>query len=1288
MAGSNSQHALAIIKGHVNFDATAATGSQWRRYPEIPTARDLNPDWDDEDQLDEIHNVPHNNVDKPWLGKDAYLETHYRLQREEAITILRYTVKKFREDPRMEDDQQSCVYTRVFVRGYLMTRLGPMCRVHFSTERAGKKIHWKQTKRLVTGTLVVLSTAQDAFKTICLPAVIADRPLRDGLDQNPPTIQFFWAKTEEAILDPTLELVMLEARSGYFESLRHSMVGLQHAADNATPLDKYLVQADKSDLPAAHIQQNPMMNVSSLVHHIPNSAGMPVVQIQERLAEARAPLTNASVIEGFDNRLQLFTNLDNSQLSAVNRILSKELAIVQGPPGTGKTFTSVQALQIMLESQPQGKHVIVVAAQTNHAVDQILIQLIQRDFQVLRLGGRTQNEDISRHNMYNLRRRSMPAGAQKTDRDYRNFETARKKNISSLESIIDDVFPPELLDPAVLCSAGIISQSQLESLQEDAEWSGAEDDTEQPQTVSTLSTWLGDQLVEVPSTEYSDTLFETSESEDGDHEAEEHDIELDDCIVDDDENRGRVMGKWVPVKHRWTGANPQNRGEGDADIQQDLKKSNLWDINQKRRGAIYQHWQRRLLKKSTRQFRGVLADTTRICKNLKINRWYKDMQCIKSSRIEIVGCTTTGLCKYRGLLAALQPRTLLVEEAAETKEANIMSAMFPSLQQLILVGDHEQLAPSTEVPELAAKPFNLRVSMFQRLVQLEMPYTMLNMQRRMIPALREVLNPFYPDLQDHPVVTKESERPPVPGMDVPSFFFHHTWGEGIDENFSKYNELESEFITRFINYLLLNGVQESEITVLTFYRGQRKQILSDARKTLGDRASLISVHTVDSYQGEENDIVLLSLVRSHGLNGPHRAGFLEDQNRGVVSISRARRGFYVFGNMINLAGASWDSYWLWTKVAQTFQRQGRYGEDSRFPITCQQHGTTTFVKHPDDWINHHGGCDRPCTANMPCGHPCGRNCHWIDHSRLICQLPCERPLHCGHKCEEICGNKCFCRCNNFTGAYANDDSWDDKAAADGVKGVLEAQNSAVVRGRQGLRGQAIHFLRGRTLGADSDPNGSMIRDLERPSNASGAIEWNRFNGPQHDQQMRQLRNGMRQLQGIGGPVILETLRPATLSPGGRRNLGKAIVTRYGPDGAPLNAHDGTVGNKATKDSFTNLNGPALQGVASSSPGVYLGEQGQAMIQSMPQALQLDGQTNNLEPAGSPAASDVFADQVEPVSRAQPYRPEAPGRLRLPGPSTQSKSNNVAEWLMNNSAASEAADGGGSVGTEEEPLIRL
>lgn len=111
-----------------------------------------------------------------------------------------------------------------------MSTIGPIARVFFSTERSEFRIQWLQSKRLQPGTLVALSTNDDNFNKICKIATVAQRPYNDGLDQDPPIVDLLWAKPEDAVLDPDLEMVMIESRHGYFESARHALVGLQQAA--------------------------------------------------------------------------------------------------------------------------------------------------------------------------------------------------------------------------------------------------------------------------------------------------------------------------------------------------------------------------------------------------------------------------------------------------------------------------------------------------------------------------------------------------------------------------------------------------------------------------------------------------------------------------------------------------------------------------------------------------------------------------------------------------------------------------------------------------------------------------------------------------------------------------------------------------------------------------------------------------------------------------------------------------------------------------------------------------
>jgi helicase required for RNAi-mediated heterochromatin assembly 1 len=112
------------------------------------------------------------------------------------------------------------------VTGYTFSQIGPAAKLCFSTERSGKRIQWSQTKRLQPGTIVALTPAKDMFKTTCKIAVVAARPV-SCVDKDPSEIDIFWANPGDAEIDATVEYVMVESRTGYFEAYRHILVALQ-----------------------------------------------------------------------------------------------------------------------------------------------------------------------------------------------------------------------------------------------------------------------------------------------------------------------------------------------------------------------------------------------------------------------------------------------------------------------------------------------------------------------------------------------------------------------------------------------------------------------------------------------------------------------------------------------------------------------------------------------------------------------------------------------------------------------------------------------------------------------------------------------------------------------------------------------------------------------------------------------------------------------------------------------------------------------------------------------------
>lgn len=657
--------------------------------------------------------------------------------------------------------------------------------------------------------------------------------------------------------------------------------------------------------------------------------------------------------------------LDESQTEALDRILSKELAIVQGPPGTGKTFTSVAAIAAMTALRRRnGGPPLVVAAQTNEALNHALIRCIDSGIGVLRMGGRSSDTRIQEASLFNLRKRKAKL-APELNRQLKDVDAARQRNIVQIQTICQAIFGSKLLNPRALLNWGLITPEQYSSL---------EDDTTEVdpslQDIGPFGLWLGDSLIPAKILRNRHPILSDSEPAPATEEGELDDGEIP-HIAEDDEERDRIRGTFIPLHHIWSGKEPAHLTSWTNMVQRELRAPDLFTIRPELRGVVYQHLQARFLDMAQPRFAQLLEEHALLCKRFRELRSQRDANVIQRSEVDVVGCTTTGLTKYRGLFCNISPKSLLIEEAAETIEANIVSALYPSLRQLILIGDHQQLAPNCDVQWLRQPPYNLTVSLFQRMVNLGMPFTMLKQQRRMTPELRMVLSPFYPDLVDDPNVRGDD----VPGMGgINSFFYDHCWPEENSAEHSKFNNQEAQMVVNFYAYIANNGTPTSKITILTFYRGQRKLLLSKLRKHPSLGSLTFKVHTVDSYQGEENDVILLSLVRSPSVGGPS-VGFLEDKRRIVVAISRARRGFYMFGNVENVLKADPTADNAWAKIWGVLEGQNRVNPERGLPLTCQNHSEVTWIKDNEDWEENAGGCNVRCQEVRPCGHFCTLKCH-------------------------------------------------------------------------------------------------------------------------------------------------------------------------------------------------------------------------------------------------------------------------------------------------------------------------
>ncbi|CAB4059890.1 unnamed protein product [Lepeophtheirus salmonis] len=304
------------------------------------------------------------------------------------------------------------------------------------------------------------------------------------------------------------------------------------------------------------------------------------------------------------------------------------------------------------------------------------------------------------------------------------------------------------------------------------------------------------------------------------------------------------------------------------------------------------------------------------------------------SKVDIIGMTSTSLGKNFELVQILAPEVILVEEASEMFESHLITSLGKLTKYCILIGDHKQLRPKVATFDISIKN-GLEVSLFERYI--------LNHPEKMY-----LKNHCSSNIKGH-----------VLGCDSNIQVYNHSFREEGDL-FSKCNSFEAEMSVALAEYLVRCGHREQEITILSAYKGQvdyLKRILQES-SILRD----IQIQTVDNFQGRENDIIILSLVRS------------EKETIGLVGIKN---------NFI---------------CEETCGKVLSCGHECE--LKCHLN-------------SNHNICEKSCTKiYLDCNHTCNMKCYV--NCPIICPKLVSKRLNCGHVIENVeCGKKVFCteRCN-------------------------------------------------------------------------------------------------------------------------------------------------------------------------------------------------------------------------------------------------------------------------------------
>lgn len=296
----------------------------------------------------------------------------------------------------------------------------------------------------------------------------------------------------------------------------------------------------------------------------------------------------------------------------------------------------------------------------------------------------------------------------------------------------------------------------------------------------------------------------------------------------------------------------------------------------------------------------------------------------------VIACTLVGSAHH--LLEGMKFGTLVIDEAAQALEAACWIPMRRA-SRVILAGDHCQLPPT--VKSIAALRAGLGKTLMERIAENKPEVvTLLKIQYRMNDEIMRFSSDWFyggkvesaPQIKyrsvldyDHPITwidtSNEENQITIEGEDAPEDSASTSSSvsaanqnsdlnfkeQFVGESFGRINKAEAELtLLTLAEYFTKIGKQRVleeriDVGIISPYRAQVQYLKKLIKKYefFKPYRRLISVNTVDGFQGQERDVILISLVRS---NDEGQIGFLKDLRRMNVAMTRARMKLIILGN--------------------------------------------------------------------------------------------------------------------------------------------------------------------------------------------------------------------------------------------------------------------------------------------------------------------------------------------------------------------------------------------------------
>ena len=265
-------------------------------------------------------------------------------------------------------------------------------------------------------------------------------------------------------------------------------------------------------------------------------------------------------------------------------------------------------------------------------------------------------------------------------------------------------------------------------------------------------------------------------------------------------------------------------------------------------------------------------------------------------RAQVITCTLVGAA--HSLLAGRKFKTVLIDEAAQALEPATWIPIMKA-ERVVLCGDPFQLPPTVKSRD--ANKSGLALTLMEKVLQKGFNHQMLEVQYRGNELIMGYSNQYFYNNKLLAAPTVKDKK--LPFQDNNPLIFIDTAGTGFEEkpepgSGSLFNADEFSLLREHI-YRIINETQAlvnfdfPSIVILSPYKGQINYMEREIRADDKLVNLAIKVKTIDGFQGQESDIVIVSLVRS---NGKNEIGFLKDYRRFNVAITRAKCQVVVVGD--------------------------------------------------------------------------------------------------------------------------------------------------------------------------------------------------------------------------------------------------------------------------------------------------------------------------------------------------------------------------------------------------------